>query len=204
MTLTKAGIAVDELRFPENLSLDVLSLYDLVFVLDPCAWAYAVDGFAYERIGLYSYSTGELEAYSDYFANGGNLFLAGLSNDSLDFGQANRLFSQFNITLNDDQIPDITIVVNGLSSTELISGLISHPITEGVDAFDYNGCSLNFTGTTYRTVLVGLENNNTGRLIATGTNFFLDNWALTGHYKSKQDLLFVWQAVSWLLRVLET
>ena len=224
LTLTKAGIAVDELRFPENLSLDVLSLYDLVFVLDPCAWAYAVDGFAYERIGLYSYSTGELEAYSDYFANGGNLFLAGLSNDSLDFGQANRLFSQFNITLNDDQIPDITIVVNGVSSTELISGLISHPITEGVDAFDYNGCSLNFTGTTYeiawkevilqdengtfysenRTVLVGLENNNTGRLIATGSNFFLDNWALTGHYKSKQDLLFVWQAVSWLLRVLET
>jgi hypothetical protein len=223
-TLTKAGIAVDELRFPENLSLDVLSLYDLVFVLDPCAWAYAVDGFVYEKIGLYSFTTEELDAYSDYFANGGHLFLVGLSNASIDLGQANSLFSQFNITLNDDQIPGTTIVVNGVPSTELITGMISHSITEGIDAFDYNGCSLNFTGTAYeiawknimlqdengtlysenRTVLVGLENNSTGRLLATGSNIFLDNWALTEHYESGQDLRFVLQAISWLLGVPDT
>ena len=97
-----------------------------------------------------------------------------------------------------------------------------HPITDGIDAFDYNGCSLNYTGDTYeiawsevnlldengtqysenRTVLVGLENDNGGRLIASGSNFFLDNWALTGSYRSDQDLLFVIQSVYWLLHTL--
>ena len=223
-TLTKAGIAVDELRSPENLSLDVLSLYDAIFVLDPCAWAYAVNGFSYEQLSLYSYTPEELEAYSNYFANGGNLFLAGLSNSSIDIGNANELFSQFNITLNDDHIPGITITVNGVSSTELITGMIKHPITDGVFAFDYNGCSLNFTGNAYeiawknviwqdengtlhsekRSVLVGLENNNSGRLLAAGSNFLLDNWALTRHYRSEQDLLFVLQIVDWLLHVLQS
>ncbi len=222
-TLTKGGTAVDELRFPENLSLDVLSKYDAVFVLDPCAWAFTVNNFSYERVGLYSYTPQQLAAYADYFANGGNLFLAGLSNSSIDQNKANELYSQFNITLRNDHVPGITIVVNGVSSTELITGMAPHPITEGIDDFDYNGCSLNYTGTTYeiawadvnllyengtqysekRTVLAGLENDNGGRLIASGSNFFLDNWALTGSYRSDQDLLFVIQSVYWLLHVLE-
>jgi hypothetical protein len=222
-TLTKGGIAVDELRFPDNLSLDILSLYDAVFVLDPCAWASTVNGFSYDKIGLYSYTSQQLAAYRDYYANGGNLFLVGLSNSSIDQNRANELFSQFNITLNNDSIPAITIVVNGVSSTDLITGMISHPITDGIDAFDYNGCSLNFTGDPYeiawkeitwqdengtyhsvnRTVLVGLENGNGGRLIASGSNFFIDNWALTDSYRSDQDLLFVIQLVYWLLHALE-
>lgn len=221
-TLTKAGIAVDELRFPENLSIDTLSLYDVVFVLDPCAWAYAVNGLSTEILSLYSYTTEELEAYSSYFDNGGNLLLVGLSNSSINLGNANELFSQFNITLNDDHIPGITITVNGVSSTELITGMITHPITHQIIAFDYNGCSLNFTGNAFeiawknviwldengtlysekRSVLVGLENSNNGRLVATGSNFFLDNWALTGHYRSDQDPRFVMQIVDWLLHVL--
>jgi len=221
--LTEANIAVDELRSPDNLSLTVLSLYDAVFVLDPCAWAYAVNGFSYERIGLYSYSPQQLAAYAEYFADGGSLFLVGLSNSSIDQNRANELFSQFNITLNNDHVPGITIIVNGVSSTELITEMIQHPITDRVDTFDYNGCSLNLTGAVFeiawkdviwqdengtylserRSVFVGLENDNGGRLIATGSNFFLDNWALNDLYRSDQDLRFVRQSVCWLLHVLE-
>ena len=206
-----------------NLSLDVLSNYDAVFVLDPCAWAFTLNGTSYDRIGLYSYTPQQLAAYADYFANGGNLFLTGLSNSHIDQYEANELYSQFNITLRDDHVPGITIIVNGVSSTELITGMAPHSITEGIDAFDYNGCSLNYSGDTYeiawadvnllyengtqysekRTVLAGLENDNGGRLIASGSNFFLDNWALTGSYSSDQDLLFVIQSVYWLLHVLE-
>jgi hypothetical protein len=222
-TLTQVGIAVDELRFPDNLTLEILSLYDAVFVLDPCAWAYTVNGFSFDKISPYSYTPQELTAYADYFANGGNLVLAGLSNSSIDQNKANELFAQFNITLEDDHIPGITIVMNGVSSTELITGMNPHPITDGIDAIDYNGCSLNFTGNTYeiawadvvwrdengtdyserRSVLVGLENGNGGRFIASGSNFFLDNWALNGLYRSDKDLLFVLQSVYWLLRVFE-
>jgi hypothetical protein len=220
--LTESSIAVDELRSPDNLSLEVLSLYDAVFVLDPCAWAYTVSGYSIDKIGLYSYTPQQLAAYANYFANGGNLFLVGLSNSSIDQNRTNELFSQFNITLTTDHVPGITIVVNGVSSTELITGMAPHPITEGIGAFDYNGCSLNYTGDTYeiawsevkllyengtqysenRTVLVGLENDNSGRLIASGSNFFLDNWALTDSYRSNQNLQFVMQSAFWLLHIL--
>ncbi|MFW9807443.1 MAG: S8 family serine peptidase, partial [Candidatus Thorarchaeota archaeon] len=188
-TLTKTGIAVDELRFPDNLTLDVLSHFDAVFVLDPCAWAYSIDGFRYEKTSLFSYTQQQLEAYSDYYASGGSLLLVGMSNSSIDQSCANELFSQFNITLNDDYIPAITIIVNGVSSTELITQMIDHPITDRVDAFDFNGCSLNYSGTGFkiawknvilqyengtsysedRAVLVGLENTAGGRLIASGS-----------------------------------
>jgi len=221
-TLTRTGIAVDEFRSPEDLSLEVLSLYDAVFVLDPCAWAYSTNGFSSERIGLFSYTPQQLAAYADYFANGGNLFLVGLSNMSIDQNRANELFSQFNITLNNDRVPGITIVVNGVSSTELITEMIQSPITDFVDAFDYNGCSLNFTGdvfeiawkdltwqdvngtdhSVHQSVLVGLENENGGRLLATGSNFFIDNWALSDLYRSDLNLQFVVQTVYWLLHVL--
>ncbi len=222
-TLTQVGIAVDELRFSDNLTPEVLSLYDAIFVLDPCSWAYTVNDFSFDRVGLYSYTPQELAAYVDYFANGGNLVLVGLSNSSIDQNKANELFAQFNITLVNDHIPGITIIVNGVSSTELITEMNPHPITDDIDAIDYNGCSLNYTGTSYeiawvdvvwrdengteyserRSVLVGLENGNGGRLIASGSNFFLDNWALTGLYRSDQNLLFVLHSVYWLLRVFE-
>ncbi len=222
--LTTVGIAVDELRFPENVTLDVLSLYDAVFVLNPCAWAYTVSGFSYEQIGIFWYTPQQLSAYSNYFENGGNLFLVGLPNASIDQNNANELFSLFNVTLNNDQIPSITISVNGLLSTELITEMIPHTITENIDSFDYNGCSLNYSGDSFkiawadvllraengtyyhenRTVMVGFENNNTGRFIATGSNYFIDNFALSGLYKSDQDLIFVLQIVYWLIRYLDT
>ncbi len=219
--LTSTGIAVDELRETDNLTLDVLSMYDGVFVLDPCAWATVADDFAYRKLGIYTYTPEELAAYADYYANGGNLFLVGLSNSSIDHTHANDLFNLFNITLVNDHIPSITIIVNGISSTCLITDMIPHNITNLVDSFDYNGCSLNLTVDTYeiawteynwvdtngtlytenRTVLAGLENSYGGRLIATGSNFFLDNWALNNLYRSDQDLRFVRQAVYWLLRI---
>ena len=221
--LTNVGIAIDELRFPENLSLDVLSLYDAIFVLDPCAWDYAMNGLSFERKRVFSYTPQQLDAYSNYFANGGNLFLVGLSNSSIDHHHANALFSQFNISLINENIPGITLVVNGVSSTELITQMIDHQITESIEGIDYNGCALNFTGDAYEiawkdvswrdendtlhterwSVLVGLENLNGGRLIASGSNFFLDNWALSGLYRSDQNLLFMLQTTYWLLRILE-
>ncbi len=222
--LTTVGISVDELRYPENISLDILSQYDAVFVLDPCAWTYIDNGFSYEKIGISWYTQQQLIAYSSYFENGGNLLLVGGSNTSIDQSKANELFSQFGILLNNDYSPRITIVVNGVSSTELITEMIQHPVTANIDAFDYNGCSLNYSGNSFeiawtdfllrdkngtyyfenRSTLVGLENSNSGRLIATGSNFFIDNWALSNLYKSDQDLIFVLQLVYWLVRYLDT
>ncbi|MFX1481879.1 MAG: S8 family serine peptidase [Promethearchaeota archaeon] len=223
-TFTKFGIAVDELRYPENITLGVLQSYDAVFVLDPCAWGtkFESDGYSFSKFSVFSYSEDELSAYESYYRQGGNLFLAALTNDSIDHQNANELFTRFNITLNIDPVPAITIFINGVASTELITNMIDHVITRMIDSFDYNGCSLNYTGNAFelawatqmypyengslyavnRTVLVASENIYGGRLIASGSNFFLDNWALNDLYKSEQNLRLVLQSVYWLLDIL--
>ncbi|MFW9809952.1 MAG: S8 family serine peptidase [Candidatus Thorarchaeota archaeon] len=222
--LTKFGISVDELRYPENLTTSVLSSYDAVFVLDPCAWDYVVDndGYSFSRTGVFSYSSEEIAAYVTYYNQGGNLFFAALSNSSIDQQSANDLFTQFNLTLNNDYVPVITIAINGMVSTELVTKMVDHVITRRIDSFDYNGCSLNYTGDAYeiawvevmqryengtqytqkKTVLVASENSHGGRFIAAGSNFFLDNWALSNRYRSDQNLKLVLQSVYWLLDIL--
>ncbi|MFW9793727.1 MAG: hypothetical protein ACFFEE_05475, partial [Candidatus Thorarchaeota archaeon] len=191
---------------------------------DPCAWGYIIenDGVNLTRIGIYTYTPAELSAYNNYFAQGGNLFLTALSNSSIDQNSANQLFSLFNITLNNDHVPVITIIINGEVSTDLITGMHQHFITRWIDSFDYNGCSLNYTGDVYelawtrvmvldangtsypvnKTVMVALENGDGGRLVAAGSNFFLDNWALLNQYRSSQNWNLVVQTTFWLLDIL--
>jgi len=124
--------------------------------------------------------------------------------------------------LNYDAVPPISILVNGIASTTLITNMYDHPVTRFLDSFDYNGCSMNYSGDAFElawteifmqnengtihqnnvTVVAGLENSNGGRLLATGSNFFLDNWALNGKYQSLQNWRLVLQALFWLLQIL--
>jgi hypothetical protein len=222
--LTNVGIAVDELRHPENLTLDIFSKYDTIFLLDPCAWGYLIDynGIDFLKTGIYDYDATEIATYESYYDQGGSLFFVALSNTSIDHHAVNDLFSVFNLTLNNDTLPVISIVINGIPNTELVTMMIDHAVTRFVESFDYNGCSLNYTGDTYemawvevkdqldngtiysvnKTVLVGSENSKGGRLIATGSNFFLDNWALNNMYRSDQNFKIVLRSVYWLLHIL--
>jgi hypothetical protein len=187
------------------------------------SWAYIMVNDTITKFGMYSYSQAEINAYVEYWENGGGLFLVGLSNLSLDLTSANALFSAFNITLNYDAVPPITISFNGVVSTTEITKMHDHRVTAFLESFDYNGCSMNFTDNAFelawsevfwkdandtihmdnRTVLVGLENPNGGRLLATGSNFFIDNWALSNLYHSKENWKFTLQALYWLIHILD-
>jgi hypothetical protein len=136
---------------------------------------------------------------------------------------ANELFEAFNISLNYDAVPPITITFNGITSTTEITKMHDHRVTSFINSFDYYGCSLNYTGDVFelawaeifrtdendtihkdnRTVLVGLENEFGGRLLATGSNFFVDNWALNNLYQSKENWRLVLQSLYWLIHILE-
>ncbi len=221
-TLTKAGIAVDELRNPSDITLSTLSEFDAVYVLDPCARAHIVDNYTVESVNVFQYTSEELEAYYDYWSNGGSLLLVGMSNSSIDQESANPLFSMFNVTLNNDRVPALTIVINGIPSTEEVYQLADHPVTRWIDTIDYNGCSLNVTGNTIelawahvfwrdengtihgenRALIAGLEKPNGARLVATGSNFWLDNWALDDRYQSNENIKIVLQTTFWLLHLL--
>jgi major intracellular serine protease len=219
--LTSLGFAVDEFRNQNEINVASLKKYDAVFVIDPCAWEYTIVNNSVTEISNYSYTPTQVSSYVQYWAQGGSLFLVGLSNSSLDLESANDLFSAFNMTLNYDSIPAITIEVNGKVSTTEIVYMIDHPITDFLVSFDYNGCSLNYTGDVFeiawaevswlnesmivqkenRTVLAGLENGDGGRVLATGSNFFLDNWALNDLYLSTQNYRLALQALYWLVHV---
>ena len=221
--INELGSSVDEIGRQSLITLDLLQKYDAVFVMDPCAWSYNLVNNTVETRGMYSYSLSQINAYVQYWEQGGGLFLVGLSNDSLDIGSANDLFSAFNITLNYDAVPPITIVFNGMTSTTEITKMHDHRVTAFIDSFDYNGCSLNYSGDAFelawaeifwrdendtiytenRTVLVGLENSNGGRLLATGSNFFLDNWGLNNLYQSDENWKLVLQALYWLIHILD-
>ncbi|TFG32277.1 hypothetical protein EU528_03835 [Candidatus Thorarchaeota archaeon] len=224
LKINKLGSSVDEIGLDTDITLDLLRQYDAVFVMDPCAWAYVLVNNSIEKRSLYSYSQAEINAYVAYWEEGGGVFLVGLSNNSLDLSRANELFSAFNITLNYEIVPPINIIVNGVTSTTLITKMHDHPVTRFLDAFDYNGCSMNYTGDVFelawaelfitgendtidqvnRTVLVGLESTLGGRLVATGSNFFLDNWALKNQYQSTQNWRLVLQALYWIIHILDS
>jgi hypothetical protein len=224
LRINELGSSVDEFGTTTTITYELLSRYDAVFVMDPCAWTYTVVNDTVIKSKEYSYMQSEIDAYLEYWQNGGGLFLVGLSNVSLDLSRANALFSAFNITLNYDIIPPITISINGITSTTEITKMHDHRVTAFLDSFDYNGCSLNYSDNAFelawsevfwhdendtihkdnRTVLVGLENQNGGRLLATGSNFFLDNWALNNLYKSDEDWKFTLQALYWLIHILDS
>jgi hypothetical protein len=220
--LTALGFAIDELKSQDEVNIASLNRYDAVFVFDPCAWDYVIENNSIIKIPGYSYTPTKINSYLQYWIQGGSLFLIGLSNSSLNLENANDLFSAFNMTLNYDSIPVITIIVNGMVSTTEIVNLIDHPITDLIESFDYNGCSLNYTGDVFeiawtevswlnesqivqkenRTVLAGIEGENGGRVVATGSNFFLDNWAMNNQYISTQNYRLVIQALYWLVHFL--
>jgi hypothetical protein len=216
------GVSVDELRSQDEVNATSLSRYDAVFIFDPCAWDYVMKNNSLLKVSKYSYASSRIGSYMQYWEEGGSLFLIGLSNSSIDVTSANELFSAFNFTLNYDRIPPITISVNGIVSTAEVTLMATHPITSFLGSFDYNGCSLNFTGNITeiawaevsrigengtiqmenRTVLAGYENLNGGRILATGSNFFLDNWAMNNLYHSSQNYRLALQALYWLVHLI--
>ncbi|MHA2161887.1 MAG: S8 family peptidase [Candidatus Thorarchaeota archaeon] len=220
--ISDLGIAVVELHERSEIELDKLKRFDAVIILDPCAWEYNMTGYTVEPIESIGYSKLEVDAYYDYWDSGGNIFFVGGNNLSIDIDSANYLLARFNVSLNNDKIPGITFFVNGLPNTEIISKIAEHPITERVETFDYNGCSLNYTDSHVklawvlynwidgdgvlqqenRTVLTALEGPHGARMIVSGSNFFLDNWGLNGIYAGKDDSLLMLQSIFWLLGVL--
>jgi hypothetical protein len=215
--LTQLGIAVEEITNPELLELDLMLRYDAIVVLDPCAWDISTDGTLVKNRSA-SYSQREIDSYVAYWKAGRGILVAGLQNSSIDVGSANQLLNPFNVTMNYDSIPPITIIVNGIASTVAVTNLVSHNVTRNVESFDFNGCSLNCSGTCFplawtevswkdtegiehranRTVLVGLESYTGSRMIVAGSNYLFDNWGISGLYKSTQNSKLALQMILWL------
>ncbi|UCH05108.1 MAG: hypothetical protein JSW05_02810, partial [Candidatus Thorarchaeota archaeon] len=129
------------------------------------------------------------------------------------------LLYPFGFRLEYDQIPSVTVVANGISSTELVTDIAEHNSTAGVDSFDFNGCSVNYTGAAFplaqievnsllpngtivkenRTLMAAVEGAGGGRMIVSGSNFAFDNWGVEGYYRSDSNALLALQMTYWLI-----
>jgi hypothetical protein len=219
--LTSAGIAIEEIRFESEITVGTLQRYDAIIILDPCAWSYSYESGSVQMMSAPTYSQSEKDAYLEYWESGGSILVVGMGNRSLDLNSANELLGLFGLSLNYDRIPGITITVNGVSSTLLITDLMEHVTTESVGAFDFVGCSVNYTGNAYslaqvevsyldnhsvvqtqnHTVMAALEGPSRARMIVSGTNFMFDNWGVKGLYQSDKNDRFILQMVYWLIGI---
>ncbi|RDE11428.1 MAG: hypothetical protein C4K47_09890 [Candidatus Thorarchaeota archaeon] len=216
--LTRLGIAVEEITDPESLQLNTMLRYDAIVILDPCSWDYFTVNGSPVNAGSTRYSQDDIESYTSYWEAGGGILVVGQQNSSIDVEGANQLLSAFNVSMNYDSMPPITIVVNGIASTIAVTRLVAHNVTQGVESFDYNGCSLNFSGACFelawtevtwtdmegiphnenKTVVVGLEGESGNRLVVVGSNYPFDNWGISGLYTSTQNSKLALQAILWL------
>ncbi|MEM2143109.1 MAG: S8 family serine peptidase, partial [Candidatus Thorarchaeota archaeon] len=200
--LVTMGISVTELTDMSVITLPVLSEFDAVIILDPCVWNLNdTDPFNPYEVSI-RFSESERDAYRDYFLNGGGIFVAALSNRSLDVDSLNEFLQWSGFSLNYDTI------ATAQDDPVLVTTLMPHPVTVGVSSFDYLGASINVPvgGTVLAThntksVLGCLENAGGGRIVVSGTNFFIDNWGMRGQYSSLYDRTLAMNIVRWILQI---
>ncbi|MDH4212732.1 MAG: S8 family serine peptidase [Candidatus Thorarchaeota archaeon] len=196
--LVNNNISVTEIRNSTATTLTVLQEFDAIVLLDPCA--YSINDTDPERSTYFSlpFSESEKQAYEDYYDAGGGLFVVGLSNSTLNVSALNEFLSWTGFSFTEDEVP------TGDTPT-IIDTIDSHPITNGVNRFDYLGATIQIPGDGHRLArYVGMpvlgykEGAGGGKIVVIGSNFMLDNWGLLDEYSTINDnARLVLQIVLW-------
>jgi hypothetical protein len=200
--LTQNSISVTEIRNESIISLSYLQLFDAVVLLDPFVW----DDNETNPIDLVTfsmpYAPETKQAYQDYYESGGGLFVTGLSNASLDVAKLNDFIDWTGYSFS------FTLVSDGSNPVEATQ-MTAHPITLGVGSFDYLGAAvIEPQGATTlgryggNDLLSVSEDAGGGRLVMTGTNYFIDNWGINGDYSSTSNDRLSLRIVQWLVGLL--
>ncbi len=186
--LVDNDISVTEIRDSSIINLATLQQYDAVVILDPCAYdANETDPSNLTAFSI-QYTEQEIQAYQDYYEAGGGIFIAALSNATLNVSALNDFLQWTGFSLSYTQVP-------GGSTPTVITYIDSHIITSGVNSFHYLGAVVHIPVDGWRLarylwnmpVMGYKEDTNGGRLVVTGSNFMLDNYGLTGLYEGQQN-----------------
>ena len=198
--LTANDISVTEIRNSGETTLSLLQEFDSVVILDPCVYNVNETNPLSPTPFTLPFSTMEKQAYEDYYNSGGGVFLATLSARSTNITQVNDFlnWTGFNITTYELPSPTETdpVLVENLNP--------HHIITSGVSGFHYLGASINipadgnslasFAGVP---VLGYKEGAGGGKLVITGTNYLIDNYAFLGEYGPADNALIALRIVLW-------
>jgi hypothetical protein len=169
-----------------------------VLLLDPCVWDINETDAFHPSVFSMPFSDSEIAAYHQYFDNGGGLFVAALSNESLDIQSLNHFLDWTNFSLTYDR-------VGFADEPVLITVLTVHAITAALVDFDYLGATISIPGGATSlarygsdTVLACLQGSGGGRIVISGSNFHVDNYGMTGKYQSLDDHVLALKIVLWL------
>ena len=202
--LTANDISVTEIRNRSEITLTTLQQFDSVVILDPCVYDY--NETIPDQPILYSlpFSTVEKQAYEDYYDAGGGIFLATLGATFTNITQVNDFLSFSGFELTEQEVP------SG-GNPVLIDDFDEHIIMSGITGFHYSGATLIIQGDATRLAryppsapVLGYEEGvGGGRIVVTGTNFFIDNYALLGDYGPGDDALLALRIVLWTAGLLD-
>jgi hypothetical protein len=196
--LSANDISVTEIRNSSATTLGVLLQFDSVVILDPCVYDFNETIPSDVTVYTLPFSGAEKQAYEDYYDAGGGIFLATLGETFTNLTQVNDFLSFSGFALTATEVPSLT-------GTAFIDDLDTHIITSGVSGFHYSGATVNIPidGTRLAKyhpsapVLGCKEGVGGGRIVVTGTNFFIDNYALLGEYGEGDNALIALRIVLW-------
>lgn len=187
--LVENDVSVTEIRNSSATTNNTLHEFNAVVILDPCA--YTANETDPTNITSYflPFSDNETKAYEDYYNSGGGIFIASLSNSSINVTSLNTFLNWTGFTFTSYQVP------SGNTPT-LIDRIDSHIITSGINAFHYLGATITIPIDGHRLArfdigdlpLMGYkEGVQGGKLVITGSNFMLDNYGMLGLYNGAAD-----------------
>ena len=170
--------------------------------LDNITWDINETNLSDPEIISISFTQSEIDAYENYFKNGGGLFVTALQNKSLDVNSLNDFLNWTGFSVQYDSI-------HVSSFPTVIWNITSHPIMIGVERFDYHGVGIFMNGSAIslaqfgtKSVLGCMEGTGGGRIVVTGTNFFIDNWGITDSYNDGcDDATLAMKIIIWIGRL---
>ncbi|MHA2077689.1 MAG: S8 family peptidase [Candidatus Thorarchaeota archaeon] len=195
--LTANDISVTEIRNSSKTTLSLLQEFDSVVILDPCVYNVNETNPLNPTPFTLPFSTVEKQAYEDYYNSGGGIFVATLSSDFTNTTQVNDFLSWtgFNIT---------TLSLPAGTDPAFVDNLAPHIITSGAGGFHYIGATIDIPADGHSLATYGgmsvmgyKEGAGGGKLVVTGTNYLLDNYAFLGEYGPGDDALIALRIVLW-------
>lgn len=185
--LVDNDVSVTEIRNSSAITNSSLHEFDAVVILDPCAYSANETNPAHTTAYYLPFSENETQAYEDYYNSGGGIFIAALSNSSINATALNEFLNWTGFAFTAFEIP------NGEYPT-LIDMIDPYIITSGINGFHYLGATISIPTDGYILARYGSspvmgykEGAAGGKIVVTGSNFMLDNYGLLGLYEGADN-----------------
>jgi hypothetical protein len=196
--LTNNDISVTEIRNSSETTLSFLQQFDSVVILDPCVYNVNETNPLNPEAFTLPFSAQEIEAYEDYFDSGGGIFVSTLSESATNLSEVNDFLSWTGFSIMDTEIP------SSGDDPVFVDNLDTHIITSGVTGFHYLGARIfipvdgdRLARYQMMPVMGYKEGAGGGKLVVTGSNYLIDNYAFLGEYGDGDDALMALRIVLW-------